>query len=390
MTILLTGGGSGGHITPVMAVAEEIKKVDSSIKIVYIGQKGDRFARIVKDSEFIDKVFLISAGKFRRFHGEGIKQIFNLIDILKNTRDFFYVLIGIIESFFLIKKLKPNVLFSRGGYVSVPVALGAKLNHVPYITHDSDPIPSLANRIIAPWATLHAVALDKELYPYPQDKTITTGIPLNKHFISVNEKLKNTYRAKIKIPDKAQLVFVVGGGLGAQRLNEAIIKIAPDILDRFKDLYICHVAGEVNFQDVKKQYQHKLNEDCLRRVQVFGYINDIYKYSGAADVIVSRAGATNLSEFALQAKPCVIIPSPYLTGGHQIKNADYLSKKNAAIVIQESELDNLKNVLEDLLNNKPKQLKLSNNINELAVKDATKKISAIIVGLANNEKAIQS
>ena len=383
MTIILTGGGSGGHITPVLAVAEELKKQDPSSKIVYIGQKGDRFAKVVGDSPHIDNLVLVRAGKFRRFHGEGIRQVLNVPVLLKNIRDLFYVVIGIFQSVSIIKKLKPQVVFSRGGYVSVPVALGAKFNKVPYITHDSDPIPSLANRLIAPWAALHAVALPKEIYPYPADKTMTTGIPLSHNFVHVTEELKKTYKKEIDLPDSAKLLFVIGGGLGSLTLNNAVTSSAKQLLHEFKDLHIFHVAGETNEADLNEQYKLVLTEAEQGRVKVFGFISDVYKYSGAADVIISRAGATNLAEFAVQAKPVIVVPSAFLTGGHQLKNAEYLMTKEAAIMVDENNLGSLLTETERLLKDSKLRDVLSHNLSQFGVSDAAKTIAAITLKMGN-------
>lgn len=386
MIVILTGGGSGGHITPVIAVAAELKKRDPRITTVYFGQKGDKFASIVGDNEFVDKLILVRAGKFRRFHGEGLKQIFDLPVLYKNIRDIFYVFIGLIQSFIAIRKLKPQVVFSRGGYVSVPVALGAKLNGVPYITHDSDPIPSLANRLIAPWASVHAVALPKEIYPYPMSKTITTGIPLNKKFVSINSKIKESYRKKIGVPLNSKILFVIGGGLGSQAINEVIVDSAANLLAEFNNLYIFHVAGAINEADLKKSYEAKLTEEEQGRVRVFGFTNDVYLYSGAADVVITRAGATNLAEFAVQGKACIVIPSSFLTGGHQVKSANYLEKNESAIVLNEDKILNLPKIISDLFRDKNYRERLETNFNKQAITNATEIITDIVLDVGNKNE----
>jgi UDP-N-acetylglucosamine--N-acetylmuramyl-(pentapeptide) pyrophosphoryl-undecaprenol N-acetylglucosamine transferase len=387
LTIILTGGGSGGHITPILAVAAELKKRDPNIQTVYIGQRGDRFALIAGDDENIDQLILVRAGKFRRFHGEGARQFLNLPVMLKNARDFFYVLIGSFQSFVAIRQLKPAVVFSRGGYVSVPVAFGAKLNHVPYITHDSDLVPSLANRIIAPWAAVHAVALPKELYPYPSDSTLTTGIPINRAFKPVGIEQKNAYRKKIGLSENAKLLFVIGGGLGSQTINEAIIDDASNLLAEFSDLHIYHVAGVANQELLQNEYNSKLTEAEQGRVKVFDFINDVYVYSGAADVIVTRAGATNLAEFAVQGKACIVIPSSFLTGGHQIKNAEYLATGNAAVIVREDHLSSLPKAISDLLKDKKKQQTLGENFSRQAITDATERIAELIIDMGQEHEA---
>ncbi len=394
MTIVLTGGGSGGHITPILAVAAELKNKDPKARIIYIGQTGDSLADIPREDPNLDEIYTIRAGKFRRFYGEGLGQFLNVSVFLKNFRDFFYVLIGIFQSWKLLNTLKPDVIFSRGGYVSVPVALAAALHKIPYITHDSDSIPSLANRIIARWAKLHAVALPKNIYPYPQDKTITTGIPVSENFKKVTSIAKNKYREQLNIPVSTKVLFIIGGGLGSQNINRAVVDIAPHLLQEYPDLRIFHISGRSNEDSLNEEYNQTLNTEEQSRVEVISYTTEVYKYSGAADVIVSRAGATNIAEFAQQGKACIIVPSSFLAGGHQLKNAEYLSDKGAAIVLNEEELiedaNRLAKEISNLLSNTSKQESLGENLSEFAKPDAAKIIADIIVKTGKNNENHQT
>jgi UDP-N-acetylglucosamine--N-acetylmuramyl-(pentapeptide) pyrophosphoryl-undecaprenol N-acetylglucosamine transferase len=383
LTIVLTGGGSGGHITPILAVAEQLKKTHPESKLIYIGQKGDGLIDIPSEDPNIDKVYTIMAGKFRRFHGEGFKQLLDLPTIYKNLRDLIYIIAGLCQSWKLIDEIKPDIVFSRGGYVSVPVALGAHLRHVPYITHDSDPIPSLANRIIARWAAVHAVALPEETYPYPIGKTINTGIPVSRKFVSVNDNLRDNYRKKIGIPENAKLLFVVGGGLGSQRINNAVAAVLPHLMKEIKDLYVVHGVGRLNETEMKEFYDKNLDREEQGRLRTFGYLGDLYLYSGAADVIVTRAGATNLAEFALQGKACIVVPSAFLVAGHQLKNAEFLEDRDAALVMDEASLlddpNRLAKQLSDLLKDKKRQNKLGENLAEFAKPDSAQEIAKLII-----------
>jgi UDP-N-acetylglucosamine--N-acetylmuramyl-(pentapeptide) pyrophosphoryl-undecaprenol N-acetylglucosamine transferase len=286
----------------------------------------------------IDHVYAVRAGKFRRYHGEGLRQLLDLRTWALNIRDFFLVLIGIYQSWRLMGRLRPAVVFSRGGFVSVPVCLGAGLHRIPYITHDSDPVPSLANRLIAPWARLHAVALPAKIYPYRADKTVTTGIPLNKEFKPVTPALVKRYRKEIDVPASARLLFVIGGGLGSQQVNRAVADALPHLLRDFKNLLVVHAAGRANETEMQQVYNTALSKAEQGRVRVMGFIPDVYRYSGAADLVITRAGATNLAEFAVQGKACIVIPSLFLAAGHQIKSADYLREQGAAAVLTEHDL----------------------------------------------------
>ncbi len=393
MTIALTGGGSGGHITPLLAIAAELKRVSPKTRIIYIGQRGDRMSDILAEDTNIDDVFLVRAGKFRRYHGEGFKQLLDIATFLKNVRDSVYVLMGIKQSRALLDKLCPDVIFIKGGFVGVPVGLAAASLHIPYITHDSDAMPGLANRIIARWAKLHAVALPAEVYNYPASKTVTTGIPLRVNFVPVTDKLKKKYRQEIQVPKSAKMLFVIGGGLGAQHVNTAVAEAMPHLLHEFSDLYIVHVAGRANEADMKKLYNDILTPGEQGRVRVFGYLSDVYLYSGAADIIVSRAGATNLAEFAVQGKACVVIPSPFLSGGHQLKNARYLADHQAIELLNESDIsadpNRLAKQVSALVHDTDRQRELGSYLSNFAKPQATQEIAQLLLKQGGDKRVEQ-
>ncbi len=300
-----------------------------------------------------------------------------------NFRDFFLIFIGLVQSYKLMRTIRPNIVFSRGGFVIVPVCIAAKLNKIPYITHDSDSIPSLANRIIARWAKLHFVALPKETYQYDQDKTVTTGIPINKSFVQITDTLKQQYREKLKIPKNSKLLFITGGGLGATSLNRAVTEVVPHLINEFKDLFVVHLMG------IDKTEGTLYDESIADHVKVIDFTNELYLYSGAADVIVCRAGATNLAEFAVQGKGCILIPSSYLVAGHQLDNADILEKAGAAKVITDINLEEdpnrLAKMLSDLFKN-PKEIQdLEGNIAQFARPDATSDIATRLLKIVEND-----
>ena len=381
-TIVLTGGGSGGHITLILAVADELKRLRPEVRLVYIGQTGDLLGDIPRQHPSIDAVFTVRTGKFRRYHGEGFKQLLDVVTMAKNIRDFFYAIIGFWQSRRLLKQLQPVIIFVKGGFVGVPVGLAAATRHIPFITHDSDPIPGLANRIIARWAVIHAVALPKDIYPYPADKTVTTGIPLQKKFVPVTPQLRGDYRRQLGIPGVAKVLFIIGGGLGAQRVNAAVADVVPHLLHEYKDLWVVHGVGRANEEAMVATYNQLLTPEEQGRLQLFGYANDVYRYSGAADVIITRAGATNLAEFAVQGKACIVIPSAVLTGGHQLKNAQYLADHGAALVIDETELvadpNRLAKQVSNLLKDPQHIVKLGEALAEFAKPDAARDLAKLI------------
>lgn len=380
--IVLTGGGSGGHITPILAIAAELKRL-KQVQVIYIGQRGDALGDIPVKDKNIDAVYTVRAGKFRRYNGEGIKQLLDWRTILKNLRDALYVLIGVWQSFLLLRRIKPNAVFVKGGFVGVPVGLAAAMLRIQFMTHDSDAIPGLANRLIARWARWHAVALPKEVYKYPVAKTVTTGIPLQSAFVPVTEQLKQTYRRQLGLPLAAPELFVIGGGLGAQRVNIAVSEAVPHLLREFKELYVIHGVGRANEVAMRQLYDDKLTTEEQRRLRIFGYESEVYRYSGAADVVITRAGATNLAEFAVQGKACIIIPSPFLAGGHQLKNAQYLENQSAAVVINESDAqadpNRLAKQVSELLKNPGRRAELAGRLSQLAKPNATHDLAKLII-----------
>jgi UDP-N-acetylglucosamine--N-acetylmuramyl-(pentapeptide) pyrophosphoryl-undecaprenol N-acetylglucosamine transferase len=356
---------------------------------VYIGQKGDPFVEVVAHCEAITKVYEIRAGKLRRYHTEGVKQLLDVRTMLLNIRDVFLVGVGIIQSIALIGRLRPRGVFIKGGFVGVPVGIASALWHKPYVTHDSDAIAGLANKIIARWASVHAVALPKEQYNYPQDKTVTVGVPISAEYKLVDASLQQRYRNELSLQDTTQVIFVTGGGLGAQIINESMVAIAPQLLQKYPKLYIVHSAGRMHATAVQQAYEAAI-PDAMQRITVKAYVEDLYQYSGAADVVVTRAGATSMAELATQGKACVIVPNPVLAGGHQLKNAEAFEAASAVKAVYEKDLranpEVLLQALETLLDNPEQREILGTHLHALAYPDSAKLLAEVVLKVAGREK----
>jgi UDP-N-acetylglucosamine--N-acetylmuramyl-(pentapeptide) pyrophosphoryl-undecaprenol N-acetylglucosamine transferase len=391
MTIVVTGGGSGGHITPILAVARELKRIHPTTRIVYISQTGDGLHDIAVDDPNIDEVHHVRAGKFRRYHGEGLRQLLDFRTMYLNIRDAFFIMVGLWQSFWLLRRLQPAIIFTRGSFVSVPVCLSAALLRVPYVTHDSDAIPSLTNRIIARWARMHAVALPEELYPYPIDKTVTVGVPVSGKYERVDSQLRVRCRQELGLEKYAQMLTVTGGGLGSQNINTAVIANAPYLLKKYPDLAIVHIAGRAHETELEAVYDKLLPDSKQRqRLIVKGFVSDMYRYSGAADIVIARAGATNLAELAIQAVASIIVPAPHLTGGHQLKNTAALKKEGAIIELTEDQIEQelrLASVVSDLLDHPDKRKQLSERFAVFAHPDAAKQIASMLIDKARSPKS---
>ncbi len=335
----------------------------------------------------IDKIYYVRAGKFRRYPKDGWRQIYDFKTFALNFRDIFLVIIGIIQSFYILRKIKPDILFSRGGYVSVPVCLGAKLAKINYITHDSDMVPSLANRIVGGWAIANFISGPKEYYKYAPDKMILTGIPIDEKFKPLSTVQNKEYREELQLDSKEKLLLVVGGGLGAKDLNSVVIRASEDLFEDIRDLRIIIISGNISIDHLKSEVDRYISVKYRKFVRFIEYTKELYKYSGVADLIITRAGATSLAEFSAQHKPLIVIPSSFLASGHQIKNAEVLRTKKAIEYIKDTDLkdniDILKNKILELIKDPKKLKELSDNIASVNNFDSVELVSSKIIQLAN-------
>ncbi|HXY18345.1 MAG TPA: glycosyltransferase [Candidatus Nitrosopolaris sp.] len=385
--IILTGGGSGGHITPLLSLAHELKAQRPSCKIIYIGLKGEKVEGLQNQYQVFDQVYHIAAGKFRRYYGQSfLAHLGDVKTQALNSRDFFRVIKGLHSAEKIVKAVKPDVVFSKGGYVAVPVGLAAKLNAVPIVTHDSDSVPGLANRLAGRWAVVHATGMPVEYYNYGRSKTVYTGVPVDKRVRPLSTSLQRSYKKKLGIPADSLVLLAAGGGQGAQQINDLMLAAAPKLLAQFPKLYILHfagikLAGQMGVERVRELY-HRLLSDS-KRVQVLDFSGEFYKYSGAADLIITRAGATVMSEFAVQGKACIVIPSAVLAGGHQLKNSQVLAAQKAAVVLPaDVTAGRLLKLTSNLLKSPAKRKLLAKNLGSTAQPQAARKLAALIIEVA--------
>lgn len=310
----------------------------------------------------------------------------DLPTLLKNIRDAFYVAAGIWQAFVLLRRLRPSVVFVKGGFVGVPVGLSAALLKIPYVTHDSDALPGLANRIIARWAALHAVALPKEVYSYPAGKTEVVGVPISHEYRPLDAKRRHELRERLGLGSYDKVVLITGGGLGAKSLNDAAVACAPELLERYPGLAIVLIAGRGKDTRARQNLKKLLTATSYERVVVKDFVTNLYLYSGAADVVVTRAGGTVMAELAAQAKPAVVVPNPVLAGGHQLKNARVLAERKAVRLVPEDVLVSdhraLMPPLTDLLDHPDQAARLAKKLHTLAHPEAAKHLAGLLLNQA--------
>lgn len=286
----------------------------------------------------------IVAGKLRRYHHLSLWQHIVWPSLMiQNFGDAFLVGVGFIQSLFKMIIWRPDVVFTKGGYVCLPVGLAAKVLRIPLVIHDSDAHPGLTNRILARWATAIGTGAPLEYYNYPRSRSKYVGIPINADFKPFTKTQQWDAKREWGVNPDRPLVVVTGGGLGATRLNNTVVAILEDV----QKLASVVILSGVSPYEALKQKVPK-NSDSF---QLHAFTNKMTQLLGASDVVVTRAGATTILELAALAKPTILVPNAALTGGHQIKNAAVYEDAKAAIVLVEDEsVENPKLMLDAITN----------------------------------------
>jgi UDP-N-acetylglucosamine--N-acetylmuramyl-(pentapeptide) pyrophosphoryl-undecaprenol N-acetylglucosamine transferase len=370
MKIVFTGGGTGGHIFPIIAIAREIKTINSDAELFFIGP-GDSKLQEELSKEGIDTK-IIQAGKLRRYF-----SLENISDIL------FKIPLGILKSISLLIKIKPDIIFSKGGYGSLPVIFAAKYLKIPVIVHESDAVPGLANKKAFGVAKIIVTAFplqDNKLMP--ENKTVCLGNPLRKELLFGN---KEEGIKMFNITQEKPILLILGGSQGAKRINDVVLSSMKNILELFE---IIHQCGKDNYQDMLTQINviFQQNQDLKKYYHLYDFLNEdqmknAYKIS---NLIISRAGASTIFEILANGIPSILIPLSESAQNHQQKNAYFMQDRGAAIVIEEQNL--LPNYLIEKLKgffSKPDLLKeMSKKAFSLSIPNSSERIAKLIVDFA--------
>ena len=328
MKIVFTGGGTGGHFYPIIAVAEAVHQLVReqrllSPELVYMAPtEFDQEALFHNDLSFVKT----PAGKMRRYFA------------LSNFTDTFRTLYGAVWSFFTLLRDVPDVVFSKGGYASVPTVLAAHWLGVPIVIHESDSKPGRANLFAAKYATRIAVTFESSVQYFPEKtrgKIALTGIPIR---AALAHPLPEGAAQELKLDTSVPTVLVLGGSLGSKRINDTFIQGLPQILEQAN---VIHQTGKNNFTETESTAKVILEGSAhADRYHVFPYLSQdsMRKAAGAASLIVSRAGATAITEIALWGKPAILIPIPESVSHDQRTNAYAYAHTGAAVVLEEENM----------------------------------------------------
>ncbi len=329
--ILFTGGGTGGHVYPLLAVAEEIEKIAIDqqlfLKLYYAGGR-DQFSRIAAENGL--RIVSIASSKIRRYG-----SLKNLIDIPK----FFFSIIQALVKLYIIM---PDVVFSKGGPGALPVVFAAWWYRIPVIIHESDSVPGISNLFSARFATRVALSFEQAASYFSPEKTLITGNPIRFRLLA-NIPTPDVARAVLHLDATTPTVLILGGSIGSVRINQFIIDNLPAILPHAQ---IIHQTGIANIDDCKNQSAQVLKTvpDVLQKehpyvlVDYFRTEEELQNAYAAADVIVSRSGASSIFEIAAFGKPAILVPLFESANDHQRTNAYSFSEKTGAVVIEEENL----------------------------------------------------
>ena len=358
MRIVLTGGGSGGHIFPLVAVAKELRKRYPDVELLYIGTKsqmGDLAEKVMKQEEI--PVKNIFTGKLRRYFS------------FEYFLDIFRFPIGIIQSLFHLLVYMPDAVFSKGGYASVPVVLVAWLYRIPVLTHESDSSPGWANRISGKFCKYIAISYPETQKYFLEEKVLLTGNPIRKELLEGNPQ--RAYK-RWKLNNQIPVVFVLGGSQGSVTINRAIVKALGEIT---KTAQVVHVTGKNDYESTISEAGKRGFKSGHSKYMAIPFLNreemaDMYSI---ASLVISRAGANSITEIAANKLVSILIP---FESHDQPMNAFHLAKKGGALVLEELNLGPhiLVSKIEELLHSATLRKQMSENVAEFYHPDAAKKI----------------
>lgn len=374
MKIVFTGGGTGGHFYPIIAVAEEIHEIVQEEKLLspelyYIGPS-------VLDYEALSEQNITwkksSAGKVRRYFS--IRNAFDLVKVIFGTIQ------ATVQLFFLY----PDVVFSKGGYASVPTTVAARILRIPVIIHESDAHPGRANIVAAKWAKAIAISFPGVVEYFKgisESKFALVGNPVRRVLFRPAREGAFSY---LNLKDDVPTILILGGSQGAQAINSAVLDALPQLLEKYQ---VIHQAGADNVEEVRALASVILNEHPHKdRYRSFGFLNALAMRmaAGAASLIVTRAGAGSIFEIAAWGLPAIVIPLPESISHDQTMNAFAYAREGAAVVIMQKNLT--KNILvaeiDRVLENADVRTAMEHSAQRFAQPDAARKIARMLINTA--------
>ena len=370
MKVLMTGGGTGGHVYPAIAIANTIKQNISGSEIAFVGTPRGIENKICKNEGY--PIYHVEVMGIRRSLSP------------RNIKAMYLALTSPYKAKKIIDEFKPDVVIGTGGYVSWPILVAASRAGIPTLVHESNVYPGLTVRKLQGRVDKILLNFDdtrKYLAQSEDESLICVGNPLRNGFKTVK---KEDARRKLGIPEDAKVLLSYGGSRGAGKINETIVQLMKEYDAVNPHVVHIHATGDIGRDAFNKEFM-SLGLDMLGNVEVHDYINDMPTVMAAADLVICRAGAMTLSEIAMMKKAAIFIPSPNVVDNHQYKNAKLLADKNAAEVVEEKDLtvEGLCSLVAKLLQNDELREKMSENVGTFARIDANKLIYDEVINLVS-------
>ena len=368
---ILSGGGTGGHIYPAIAIANELKSRFPDAEFLFVGAQDKMEMQKVPQAGYAIKGLWIA----------GLQRKLTLQNALFPIK----LISSLWKSLKIIKQFKPNVVIGTGGFASGPLLQMANMLTIPTVIQEQNSFPGITNKLLSKKANKICVAYENLERFFPKEKMILTGNPVRQDLIDIESKRAEAI-SYFNLDVSKKTLLVLGGSLGARRVNQLIEKELESIVSQ--NVQVIWQCGKLYFEEYKKHNSPLAPEggiskgNRIKNVQVLAFIDRMDLVYAAADIVISRAGASSVSELCIVGKPVIFIPSPNVAEDHQTKNAKSIVDKEGAIMIKESELnENFSSVFKALLEDKNQQKKLSEKIKKLALPNATKQIVDEIVKL---------
>jgi UDP-N-acetylglucosamine--N-acetylmuramyl-(pentapeptide) pyrophosphoryl-undecaprenol N-acetylglucosamine transferase len=362
MKIAVSGGGTGGHIYPALALIREIQKKDKNVEFLYIGTEKGLESKLVPRENI----------PFKSIHITGFKRKISF----ENVKTVLRFLKGVSDSKKMLKEFKPDVVIGTGGYVCGPVVYAAAKMGIPTIVHEQNSVPGLTNKFLSRYVDKIAICFEEAREFFPEQKVVLTGNPRASEVLGQDGiRGRLTSGLKLKVPT----VLIFGGSRGAKPINEAVVKSLTELSG--KPYQVLYVTGDVHFEEVQKEVELVGNPD---NVIIKPFIHNMPEVLAGIDLTVSRAGATTLAELTSLGIPSILIPSPYVTDNHQEKNARALSEHGAARLLLEKDLTGPKLVenIDQILGHEEKLANMKTAAKKMGIPDAAQRLYHLMEELA--------
>ena len=363
LRIIISGGGTGGHIFPAISIANAIKQLEPTANILFVGALGRMEMQRVPDAGYDIKGLPI-CGFDRKHLWKNIKVLYKLWQSRRLAKA-------------IIKDFKPNAAVGVGGYASGPTLNQCASLGVPYLIQEQNSYAGVTNKLLAKRASKICVAYEGMDRFFPSDKIILTGNPVRQNILQNNISKADARKAFQLDPEK-KTILIIGGSLGAHTINESILQHLSDI--RNSDVQFIWQTGKVYKEAIAKRLE---GEEPLANLHVTDFISDMASAYAAADMVISRAGASSISEFCLLGMPVILVPSPNVAEDHQTKNALALVNKQAAVYVKDAEAPKkLINTALSIVNDESKLNELHQNILGMALKNSAERIAEEVLKIA--------